>query len=66
MTTSLTTFENSILSDDTSIGTHLGDKVVISELYLKTIRGDLISLIGKYNQINFFENMFSFSIKKFK
>lgn len=62
MTTSLTTFENSILSDDTSIGTHLGDKVVISELYLKTIRGDLISLIGKYNQINFFENMFSFSI----
>jgi hypothetical protein len=64
MTTSLATLDNSILSDDTSIGTHLGDKVVVSELWLKTIRGDLITLIGKYNQINFFENMFSLKTLK--
>ena len=58
-TTSLVTTENSILSDDLAIGEHLGDKVVVSDLFLKTIRGELITLIGKYNQITMYENMFS-------
>jgi len=61
-TSSLITTDNSIITSDSTIGEHLGDKVIVTDLFLKTIRGDLISLTAKYSQISFFENMFSSSI----
>lgn len=47
---------------DTSVGEHIGDKVVINDIYLKTINGEIINLKAKYSQIVFYENMFASSI----
>lgn len=59
-----TSFDNNILfKDDTVVNkNHLGDKVFIDKLVLKTNYGELIGLIGKFDEIIIYENMFSSSI----
>lgn len=64
MTTSINTTNQNIISqsDSTLNGNHLGDKVSVDRLVLKTNYGESIGLIGKFDEIIIYENMFSSSI----
>lgn len=59
MTVSKPEVDGVISQPDASVGTHIGDKVVINDIYLKTVNGEVIDLLSKYSQIIFYENMFS-------
>ena len=62
MITSKPEIDDVISQFDTNIGTHIGDKVVINDIYLKTVNGEIINLLSRYSQIIFYENMFSSSL----
>jgi hypothetical protein len=64
MATSINTSNQNIISqgDNTLNRNHLGDKVSIDRLVLKTNYGESIGLIGKFDEIIIYENMFSSSI----
>lgn len=50
------------LNTDSSIGTHLSDKVNLDTLSFKTIYGEIVPFKGVMREINIFESMFSSAI----
>lgn len=50
------------IKSDAQVNTHLGDKVLVSEFNLKTNYGEIVTLKGRYNKIELFENVFSFAV----
>ena len=62
MTVSKPEIDGVIAQADSNIGDHIGDKVVINDIYLKTVNGEIINLKSRYSQIIFYENMFASAI----
>lgn len=54
--------DSTVVNYDTSISSHVGDKVVINELDLITVKGIKVNISSIFNSITFYENISSAAI----